>query len=200
MSRLTNTIRADMARRLVNHRYTDEAKELVRLNHDLASRVHKHLYTPATLAQMATLNKTFPGLFSSKPRFVANLGGYQVTLGGALQFKWVSIPQEREQGQFMVASDGWSRANWHSVTDEKLIEEGKAFATRVKNFDDVCKTAYHEALSVLNTMTTGKKLAEAWPEAIPVIGDLIPEGERTLPVVQVSAINAKFKLPPKTKE
>jgi hypothetical protein len=47
-------------------------------------------------------------------------------------------------------------------------------------------------------MTTGKKLAEAWPEAMEVIGDLIPENQRTLPVVQVSAINAKFRLPPGT--
>lgn len=33
-----------------------------------------------------------------------------------------------------------------------------------------------------------------------VIGDLIPEDARTLPVVQVSATNAKFKLPPKKAE
>jgi hypothetical protein len=32
-----------------------------------------------------------------------------------------------------------------------------------------------------------------------VIGDLIPEGERTLPVVQVTDINKKFGLPPQGK-
>ncbi|NCA02851.1 MAG: hypothetical protein EBS87_11955 [Sphingomonadaceae bacterium] len=35
-----------------------------------------------------------------------------------------------------------------------------------------------------------------WPEAIPVIGDLIPADQRTLPVVVVSEINKKFGLPP----
>ena len=64
----------------------------------------------------------------------------------------------------------------------------------------MCETAYNEAMAVLNTCTTGKKLAEAWPEAMPVIGDLIPEGERTLPVVQVADINKKFGLPPKGKK
>ena len=33
-----------------------------------------------------------------------------------------------------------------------------------------------------------------------VIGDLIPEGDRTLPVVQVADINRKFGLPPKGKK
>jgi hypothetical protein len=108
----------------------------------------------------------------------------------------VQFEQGAHEGYF-VSGEWAARVN---ITDTELAEEIKAFAIKKSGFENVCNTAYTEALSVLNTMTTGKKLAEAWPEAMEVIGDLIPEDARTLPVVQVSAINAKFKLPPKKVE
>jgi hypothetical protein len=192
MSRLTNDIRNQMARKLVNHRYTDEAKELVRLNRDLAERAYDHCYTKTIIAHMDAIKKAYNRAFDTRDGIYVNAGGYKLMLGGTLHNRWVNIPQQAAR-MYTVAE-----SRYHNITDEKLIEEIKVFATRQRGFDDVCQTAYSEAMSVLQTMTSGKKLAEAWPEAIPVIGDLIPENQRTLPVVQVSAINAKFKLPPET--
>lgn len=194
MSRLTNSIREQMARKLVNHRYHDEGKELVRLDRTLAERVYNHCYTPAILASMAVIEKAFPNTFNKRSGIGVNAGGMAINLGAGVRSKWVSIVQE-EPVYRLLAGGYYSK---HDISgDAKLTEDVAAFAIRAQGFDDVCHTAYSEAMSVLNTMTTGKKLAEAWPEAMEVIGDLIPEGERTLPVVQVSAINAKFKLPPK---
>lgn len=194
MSRLTKEIREQMARKLVAYRYTDEAKELVRLSQTLADRAYAHLYTKPILDAMAVLKKAFPSRFERQRDGIAvNAGGYKVDVGGTLYSRWVRFDQAKHEGYACVgyyASD-------HNITDEKLAKEIQEFATRYRAFDEVCQTAYHEAMSVLNTMTTGKKLAEAWPEAMEVIGDLIPEDQRTLPVVQVSAINTKFKLPPK---
>jgi len=194
MSRLTKGIREDMARKLVAHRYTDEAKELVRLNRTLAERAYNHCYTPEIVAAMETIEKAFPKVFDNHTPFNVNAGGFTVILGGFVRNRWVRVEQLTPT-PFRLAS-----YKSHDISrDEKLTEEIKAFAIRRDAFNNVCETAYHEALSVLNTMTTGKKLAEAWPEAMPVIGDLIPEDQRTLPVVQVSAINAKFGLPPEAK-
>jgi hypothetical protein len=196
MSKLTKSIREDMARKLVAYRYTDEAKALVQLNRTLADRVYAHVYTKPILDAMAVIQKAFPKAINKDQSLTVNAGGWRLELGEQMHSRWVKFEQAKHEGYAQV------RQNWeaYSITDEKLAEEVKAFATRYRNFDDVCATAYHEALSVLNTMTTGKKLAEAWPEAMEVIGDLIPEGSRTLPVVQVSAINAKFGLPPKTEK
>ena len=195
MSKLTKNIREQMARKLVAYRYTDEAKELVKLNRTLADRVYAHVYTKPILDAMAVIQKAFPKAINKDQSLTVNAGGWRLELGEQLHSRWVKFEQAAHGGYAQV------RQNWeaYSITDEKLAEEVKAFATRKRDFGDVCETAYHEALSVLNTMTTGKKLAEAWPEAMEVIGDLVPEGSRTLPVVQVSAINAKFGLPPKTK-
>jgi hypothetical protein len=193
MSRLTNDIRNQMASKLVAYRYADEAKELVRLNRDLAERAYDHCYTKDIIAHMDAITKAFNRAFNTQDTIYVNAGGYKLNIGGGVSNRWVRIPQQATR-KFTTVGD-----RYHNITDEKLIEEIKAFADRNRAFDDVCQTAYNEAMSVLNTMTSGRKLAAAWPEAMEVIGDFIPEDQRTLPVVQVSAINTKFKLPPETK-
>jgi hypothetical protein len=194
MSRLTNDIRNQMARKLVNHRYTDEAKDIMRKSRDLFERAHAQFYSAALLKHMTEVRKVFPESFAMSTDMQVNAGGYKVRVGELAFPRWVHVPVEKNAPQKLIMSAYFT----HHLTDEKLIEEIKAVSERKRGFDAVCETAYHEALSVLNTMTTGKKLAEAWPEAMAVIGDLIPEDQRTLPVVQVSAINTKFKLPPET--
>jgi hypothetical protein len=194
MSRLTNDIRNQMARKLVNHRYTDEAKDIMRKSRDLFERAHAQFYSAALLKHMTEVRKVFPDSFHMSTEMQVNAGGYRVRIGELAISRWVHVPVEKNAPKKLIV------ANYHThhLTDEKMIEEIKTVSDRKRSFDDVCQTAYSEAMSVLNTMTSGKKLAEAWPEAMDVIGDLIPENQRTLPVVQVSAINAKFKLPPET--
>lgn len=194
MSRLTKDIRERMARKLVAFRFTDEAKELVQLNHTLADKAYKHLYTKPVLDAMGTINKAFPNTYEKRDKMHVNAGGYKVHVGGTLHSRWVKFEQAKREPLLVV---GGYYTN-HNLTDEKLIEQIKDFADRARSFDTKCETAYYEAMAVLDTCSTGKKLAEAWPEAMEVIGDLIPEGSRTLPVVQVADVNKKFGLPPKT--
>jgi hypothetical protein len=197
MSRLTNTIREQMARKLVAFRYTDEAKALVQLNRALADRAYAHLYTKDVTDAMEVIGKAFSGAFERTTYgFFVNAGGYSVELGCELHSHWIQFEQAKPEGYLVVSR--YSKN--HNLTDEKLIEEAKDFADRYRRFGAACQTAYNEAMAVLNTCSTGKKLAEAWPEAMEVIGDLIPEGERTLPVVQVADVNKKFGLPPKSKK
>lgn len=196
MTKLTKSIRENMARKLVAYRYTDEAKAIIAKGKDLTKRVYKHLYPDDLLAHMDAVAKHYPRAFQDVKSLAVNAGGYSVRLCEQFHSRWVSVAQVAPS-MMRTVYEHWDS---HSISDDTLSQEVKDYATDLKNFDDVCATAYHEALAVLNSMSTGKKLAEAWPEAMEVIGDLIPEGNRTLPVVQVSAINAKFKLPPKTKE
>lgn len=194
MSRLTNDIRNQMARKLVAYRYADEAKAILYNDQKLADEAYNHCYPPELLTHMEAIRAAFPGALYKSGGLRVNAGGFEVQIGGHFASRWVRVDQTEPTVRLVVRDH-----HRHNITDEKLAERIKDHATKKLGFDRVCETAYHEALSVLNTMTTGKKLAEAWPEAMEVIGDLIPEGERTLPVVQVSAINAKFKLPPKAK-
>lgn len=195
MTRLTNNIREAMARKLVAYRYADEAKEFVQLNRTLADRAYAHLYPEELVAAMAAVQKYRPNAFPKESTFHVNAGGYNVYLGESLRSRWVRIEQAKHEGYATIGRYGCD----HIITDEALAEEIKNFVARCRQFDATCEAAYNEAMGVLNTVTTGKKLAAVWPEAMDVIGDLIPEDNRTLPVVQVAAINAKFKLPPEKK-
>jgi hypothetical protein len=195
MSRLTKNIREDMARKLVAHRYSDEAKEIMYTDRALFDRAYKHRYSDTTLKHIEAVRKEFPNEFCEDSSMIVNAGGYRILLGGEFRSRWVKVESAPRPTVLLV-----NGSMNHSITDEKLMEDIKTHADKKRAFDRVCETAYHEALAVLNTVTTGKKLAEAWPEAMPVIGDLIPEGDRTLPVVQVADVNKKFKLPPKDKK
>jgi len=193
MSRLTKDIREQMARKLVAFRYKEEAKAILYKGRDLFERTYAHLHPAELLAAIEVVKKHSPGSVSLNTQLDVNAGGYQVTVSNSFYSRWVSVEQTKAEDKQTLRY-----ASRYNVTDEKLIQEIKDHSDKKFAFEEGCRTAYHEALSVLNTMTTGKKLAEAWPEAMEVIGDLIPEGERTLPVVQVKEINTKFGLPPKT--
>lgn len=196
MSRLTNNIRQAMARKLVAHRYTDEAKELMHKDRSLFERAYKHRYSEVVLKHMEAVRKEFPTIFNEVTYLRVNAGGYRVSVGEGFRSRWVSAESDPNRSKMLVVDPHMN----HNITDEALIEDIKTFSDIRRSFESKCETAYYEALAVLNTVTTGKKLAEAWPEAMPVIGDLIPEGDRTLPVVQVADVNKKFKLPPKDKK
>ena len=193
MSRLTKEIRERMARKLVAFRFTDEAKELLYADRALFERTHAHRYTDDTLRHMEAVRKAFPSAFDETNSIVVNAGGYRVSLGDGFRSRWVSVESDPNRSKKLVVESYMT----HNLTDEKLIEDIKSFADKKHTFNTKCETAYYEAMAVLDTCSTGKKLAEAWPEAMEVIGDLIPEGSRTLPVVQVADVNKKFGLPPK---
>jgi len=196
MSRLTKDIREHMARKLVAFRFTDEAKTLLHKDRALFERAHNHRYTKDVLKHMEAVRKEFPTMFSEVVYLRVNAGGYKLDLGDGFRSRWVNVESDPGRSKRLVVDNYMT----HNITDEALIEEVKAFADSKRAFDAKCETAYYEAMAVLNTASTGKKLAEAWPEAMPVIGDLIPEGERTLPTVQVADVNKKFGLPPKDKK
>lgn len=196
MTKLSNTLRSEMARRLVAHRYADELATLQSLNEALFDRTYKHLFPDDVLAAMTLIKQHFPNEFSSSNWLRVNASGFSITIGGQVQNPHVEVNFKRQPERLVTSGYVWC-----DITgDETLAEDIKAFALRRNSFDGDCITAYHEALAVLATISTTKALAKAWPEALPVIGDLIPAADRTVPVVQVDTINAKFGLPPEDAE
>ena len=193
MTRLTNTLRETMARRLVAHRYADELAALKTLNETLFDRVYKYLYPDDVRAAMELVKDHFPSEFGQSNWLRVNAGGLFIQVGGYTSNQHIKIHQDPPPPHRLVVS----AYHTHSITgDEELTNDIQEFARRKDTFDTDCHTAFNEALAVLNAIGTVKRLAVAWPEAMPVIGDLIPDADRSVPVVQVATINAKFGLPP----
>lgn len=202
MSKLTKAIREEMAQKLVQHHYAEEGKKLATANRTLFERVYAEAYSGEMVGVMKALAKHAPKVLDNYNTLYVNVGGMRFVVGGDTPCRthYVKIEQAKIDRRPMLDSYCSHYGESYVPTDPKLVEDLKAFATEVSNFPELIDTAFREALAVLNTFNTSKQLAEGWPEAIPVIGHLIPEANRTLPTVQVSAINAKFGLPPETKE
>jgi len=200
MAKLTTRIRESMAGALVAYRFLEEAKALARTNADLLERVYTYCYSPEVQAAMAVVDKAFPVYLNNAPFALChsmqlNVRGARIALEGTLTSRWGALPRQAPTTRLLA-----SRYFPHPIEDEALAAEIVAHAQNIQQFHEDGQTAYMEALSVLNGITTTDKLGKAWPEAMPVVEHLIPETDRTLPVVQVAAINTKFRLPPKEKE
>lgn len=202
MTRLTNALRETMARRLVAHRYADAARELQALTDALAARAYAHCYPTKLRDAMKIVQEHFPSEFMESGWIRVNAYGLCPSLGESIHNAYLSATNWRDlegkERQIWLLTSSWTA---HDISaDRALMDDVQTFAYRKKDFDQDCGIAFHEALAVLNKITTAKRLEEAWPEAMPVIADLLPEERRTLPAVQVADINAKFGLPPEAAE
>lgn len=200
MTRITKNIREQMAAKLVQHKFTEEGKTLATANRTLFERVYDEAYDAKTKAAMEALMAIHKDAFERTNCVRVNVGGMRFEVGGhtPCSSRHVRIQQALIEGRPYM----WCVTSTYSPyvpKNQKLIDDLHQFAIDRQKFTENADTAYHEALSALGTFTTGEKLAEGWPEAMAVIGDLIPEDCRTLPTVQVKELNHKFGLPPKGK-
>lgn len=194
MSRLSIGAREKMAAALVKHRFADDAEKLVRESRDLFNAVLDDQYDEATRKLMAQIVKKHRGAFSKADQIAVNVAGRRVTVGKQrLGYDVCRWPVEVEKRPLLQGELGWSAI---AYLDGPIAERLTKFADDDQSFSSRVEAAYNKARGALAQFTTGKKLAADWPEAMPVIGHLIPESDRTVPVVQVAALNAEFDLPP----
>ncbi len=190
MAKLSKSTRERMAKALVRHRFQTRADELLSESAALFDAVYEARYDAPTRSLMGKLEKLHPKAFSKASNFTINARGMRVSIGeypvGAFQkARW-----ERHLPSRSVF-DRYSEAAPDALVD-RIAEYGLA----TKAFDDELSIAYARALSTIGQLGTAKRLQDEWPEALPVIGELIPTEDRTLPVVQLAEINAEFDLPP----
>lgn len=196
MARLATAVREKMAEALVAHRYADEGKRLVSESADLFRKLYDWHYDATTQRQMAAIEKKHPrGLWTTNG-FRAVVSGQRIAVG------------EQSFGKKRSSYVGYWKceiANRRALSDlgDLQVPQDHPLADRIltlgrdgEKLKADTSTAFTEAMSALNQFGTAKRLSEGWPEAMPLVGNLIPDGERTLPVVQVSALNNKFDLPP----
>jgi hypothetical protein len=204
MTRLSKDIRESMACALVRHRYTEEAKQLVARANPLFDRVYNALYPAEQRKMIADLQAKYPGTFEERHNVYVRVNGMGLDVdqgyavrsnhaGGTLATAEArpARPVPLRNGPLTLVSP---------KEDPTLCDDVVEFSQAKRKFYASLIEAYNEAMRALSRFSTGKQLAAGWPEALPVIGHLIPEGSKTLPAVQLADVNAKFKLPPETVE
>lgn len=193
MARLSNYTREKMAGALAKHRYEAEGTRLVAESQELFRQVYDLHHSATMQKHMAAIIKLDRDAFGKRDKLTANVGGQRIDVGVVYlasrvwQIEVASRPCIRNAGEYTgIAVDPASDLG------KRILK----FADDTEALKENVKVAEREALGALQQFTTGKKLAEEWPEAMPVIGDLIPEDDRALPVIQVHHLNGKFGLPP----
>lgn len=192
MARLSKHVQEKMAVALVKHRFADRANELIAQSRQLFHDLYEFHHDAETRKHMSAITKKHAKAFTSSSSITANVGGRKIEVGErSVGGYWRA---DAERLPLLPDAAGWQGLGIDAETD---------FGKRLAEFDDAAnglreqaKHAEREALGMLSQFTTGKRLAEGWPEAMPVIGDLIPEDDRTLPSIQVANLNSKFDLPP----
>jgi hypothetical protein len=194
MARLSNTTREKMARALAHHRFAEVVAELTAESRALFRLVYETHHDAETRKHMTAIEKRNRSAFNRSDNLTANVTGQRIEVGRVMLGR-----QWRVEVEALPTLADTDRYNGIAIAaDSDLAKRVLAFASANEKLADDRKIAEREALGALQQFSTGKKLAEEWPEAMPVIGALIPEDDRTLPVVQVGRLNDTFKLPPKT--
>lgn len=192
MARLSNYTREKMAVALVEHRFADRAATLIAESRELFRQCYDHHHSAEDRKHIAALTKRHPKGLGKDSALNTNVSGRRISVGAqAIAKYW-----RAEVQPLYTLGDADSYPGMGIDAQSDLGIRIVAFSESEAKLREDVDIAYREALGALNQFTTGKRLAEDWPEAMPVIGDLIPEDDRTLPVVQVSNLNGKFKLPP----
>lgn len=196
MSRLTNGVREAMARALVKHKMADQAKVLETESAALFKAVWEHEYPEAVRKAIAAIEKLRPNGLTKKASINANVRGMRIGVGtDGFGIEHLRFNPKVEPLPFLDDID------WKGVpfTDCPLAERIEKFAKDRTAFVTELSQSYKKAIGTLGQFTTGKKLAAEWPEAMPIIGHMIPEENRTLPAVQLGDFNKDFGLPPSEK-
>jgi len=180
------------------HRFTEEAAALVAESRRLFRVAYEHHYPKAVRGHIDAIRKFSRDAIDTTTNLKVNAGGQKITvgdqqIGNGNYGRWIP---ECEKLPVLHDLQKWQGCVAYGPEDPATAQF-QEFARRRKDFGEMVETAYNEAFGTLGQFATGKKLAADWPEAMPVIGHLIPEDNRMLPVVQVSKLNASFKLPPK---
>jgi len=194
MSRLSNAVREKMAVALVEHKFAERAQGLCVESVALFQAVYDDLYDAAMQKTMAALQKKGRA-FGTNTKLSVNARGYNIDIG-AIRIAHRSGAEWSAETEYRPMFHQHRQYGEISYADGLLANRLEAFADDRKSLIEDIDVAYRKAMGTLAQFSTGKKLAAEWPEAMPIIGKLIPEDDRTVPVIQLAAINADFGLPP----
>ena len=196
MTRLTKAIRDGMVSALLTHKMKDEGERLKRENVALFKLVYDHVYTDELKKIVERLLVIMPGMVTKSDDFYVETGGMRFYVGDQY------IGSSGARLQLPIADKIyvlWARSGATQIPPGSLHDRLQQFALDCKAYGDNLRQHEATASQALARFTTAKALAKGWPDAMPVIGHLIPEeSAMTLPAVQVADLNRTFGLPPET--
>lgn len=207
--KLTNEIRCDVRREVLAQRFIPMLAELTASRATLSVALWEHaMGGPEVVAKMEALPSGWLDTTDRINLYVPTDTGYHNRTLTMYFNGRISLPQDQYPGVvFRPASE--AKSNRRILRDapkylnlEELREEApelsKRLAANLQEELDLCeqiRTA-KDALSVMWSFTTSKKLAEHWPNIIPILEKFAPE-VKSLPALNTEKLDALLGLGPK---
>lgn len=208
MTRISKEIATKMANRIVIHALDAKGTELrereKKLFFELADMRRGPQLDPHMDAIEKIAGETFPRITTVSSRvngLYVNIGGtmyrdgYEPTAGDRAlhNARWRMFLYKSECPRVLTDS-----AFQHDSVSEDLANRLRQYALDRKTFHQEIEAKVERAEAAVRAFSTYKRLCTEWPDVLPLVSDLIPEGNRGVPVVCVEALNAEFDLPPET--
>lgn len=201
--RLTNVMRDDMQFAIIEHAFKAKREAMQKRELELSVRAYHDIFTAEERKAMQKLAKAsgdrarsyFHIIDSERNNryrsydqiFRVNANGYQVAL---------TLPD----GSLLP----YATPNQHGViSNTQLAEELVDFINAKEHLDTEVRERSHEVRAVLDSCSSDRKLAEIWPDAMPVVRKVIKEFAPTqgiVPMLVISNLNASLGLPPSDDE
>ncbi|QNK01720.1 Nmad5 family putative nucleotide modification protein [Dyella telluris] len=183
-AKLSISVRKDIARKVLDHRFGDTAKQLKAKRNALALDLYNLIYPEATRKLMSQLPSGFLPV-SANVSVVINGYAHNYALADYLP------------GNVNAHYGSGHRFLEKTSIGAKLEARCNALDAEDRDYKTDFSKALQEVEAALAGFNTYKQLLESWPEVKPFVE--IPEAaNRQLPVSKVADLNARLNLPVKT--
>lgn len=178
--RLTKELRKRIKDQIIEHRFNDDKSKLDQKKDKFALKVYTTVFS----------KKERELLVSLPEGWTTKLSSFQVNLGGETHRFYLS--------EKLIFPGGYSNYSTVKAYDgsHALSEEKAKLICEKQNFNAEVNSAKADINAILTSVSTIKRLKEAWPEITTIVDNLAPEEKiANFPAVRMQDLNKSLKLP-----
>lgn len=184
---LSNWRRDEVIKKALAHAFDKHEEELKDFEHNTALEI----YAAEFKDELANINALPDYWFYKTKTINANANGWRVDLSLKQPIK---VPTQRNPNA-PVPNGWWSSSYCFNVKSTALAEKIQQHAQAVEKLKEEKVKARNELRAKIYSISSLKRLQEAWPEGKPFYEWMIDEKPSTALSVDFADINAKFGLP-----
>jgi hypothetical protein len=198
-------MRDDMQKALLDHAYAQRQNELNAEGIELRNAALERILTKAQLKAIETLvpllvdeERRNDDRINWGDRVAVNCGGPKIYVGLKYTNDYYESSRPIEGSHPILRAFGDLRLDLPA--DDELAVRVQDWADRCEAFASEKKVSTEQVRAALAAFTTVSSMSASWPEAIPVVQDILVEHlgrpAPSLPAVVITEMNAKLGLPP----
>ncbi len=191
-TRLTVSMREEIARRIVAHTFDEKINQFELRRKNFAPICYNHLYD---YDKMQKKMNELPDGWLAESNYINVYTNY-----GTFTFYFEDKDKKPLKKRFLNSTGHTLRLDYNKPEDIKLSDIISDWQQEKRSCEKEKQKAYRDAMAVLNSVTTVSRAIEVWPEAEVFISKHQLYDKSNLPAINMTQLNAKLRLPPGDKQ